>query len=90
MRKSWQIFGAVQALGVVSAVTGLYLLQDGIIWILFSLFLLPGILIGFPFSPFGHAPTHWPLWAIYSVAVIANTILFAGVLSVLARLRKSS
>ena len=90
MRKSWKIFGAVQAIGVAGAITGLYLLQDGIVWILYSLFLLPGILISFPFSPFGHAATHWPLWVVYSVAVIANTILFAAVSEIFVRLRKSS
>jgi hypothetical protein len=88
MRKSWLIFGAVQATGVLGGLTGLYLLQDGLVLILYSVFLLPGILFAFPFSPFGHARTHWPLWAIYSVAVFANGILFAAASAVFSKRRR--
>jgi hypothetical protein len=88
-RKYWWIFGAIQLLGLLSAIEGLLLLEDPVMFGLSLLLLLPGTLVSFPLSTLGHVGTHWPIWTVYPIAVIANVLLFAVASSLVARVRKS-
>jgi hypothetical protein len=85
----WWIFGAVQLMGLLAAFEGLRLLQDPLLFGLSLLFLLPGTLVAFPFSTFGHLGTHWPLWSVYVIAVPVNVLLFALLSSLVTRIRRS-
>ena len=58
-RKYWWIFGAIQLLGLLSAIEGLLLLEDPVMFGLSLLLLLPGTLVSFPLSTLGHVVTHW-------------------------------
>jgi len=49
-RKYWWIFGAIQLLGLLSAIEGLLLLEDPVMFGLSLLLLLPGTLVSFPLS----------------------------------------
>lgn len=88
-QKYWWCFCAVQLLGLLAAFEGLHLLGDPIWWGLSLLLLLPGTLVSFPFSTFGHLGTHWPLWTVYAIAVPVNVLLFALLSSLLTRIRRS-
>ncbi len=85
----WWIFGAVQLIGLLAAFEGLHLLGDPIWWGLSLLLLLPGTLVSFPFSTFGHLGTHWPLWTVYAIAVPVNVLLFALLSALVTRIRRS-
>jgi hypothetical protein len=88
-RKYWWIFGAVQLMGLLAAFEALRLLEDPLLFGLSLLFLLPGTLVSFPFSTFGHVGTHWPLWTVYAIAVALNVFLFALASALVTRIRKS-
>ena len=85
----WWIFGAVQLIGLGAAFEGLYSAGDPIWWGLSLLLLLPGTLVSFPFSTFGHLGTHWPLWTVYAIAVPVNVLLFALLSALVTRIRRS-
>jgi hypothetical protein len=85
----WWIFGVVQLAGLLAAFEGLYSVGDPIWWGLSLLLLLPGTLVAFPFSTFGHLGTHWPLWSVYAIAVPVNVLLFALLSSLVNRIRRS-
>jgi hypothetical protein len=88
-RKYWWIFAAVQLMGLLAAFEGLRLLEDPLLFGLSLLFLLPGTLVAFPFSTFGHLGTNWPLWAVYAIAIPVNVFLFAMTSALVARIRRS-
>jgi len=85
----WWIFGAVQLVGLLAAYQGLYSFGDPVWWGLSLLLLLPGTLVSFPFSTFGHLGTHWPLWTVYAIAVPVNLLLFALLSSLVSKIRRS-
>jgi hypothetical protein len=84
----WQIFGVLQFVGAAGGLGGLYWQQDPIAWGLSLLVLLPGTIVAWPFSRFGHFGTDWPFWTVYAIAVPVNVALFAT-LSFVLSLRKS-
>jgi hypothetical protein len=87
VRKAWLIFGAVQATGIAGVLVA-GLVQDGIILFLYSLFLLPGSLLLLLSTPLISLRLELPVWPLYAASVAVNTLLFAGILAAVARLRR--
>ncbi|HEY4741076.1 MAG TPA: hypothetical protein VIH76_10825 [Candidatus Acidoferrales bacterium] len=88
-RKYWWIFGVIQFAGVMATVEAYYL-EDGILWLVSLLTLLPGSLASIPIFMI-HGYNRWnPFLTVGIVAVSANILLFTTTSSLITRRQKPS
>lgn len=94
-RKYWVFFAAVQALGLLGYFESMYLLQDGLFWLVSLFLLLPGSLVFLPgmlYGAFQPDPPHvveMPVLPLYIATFAVNTVLFYCLLRLMVRRRNA-
>jgi len=94
-RKYWLFFVIVQALGLMGYFEAIYLLQDGLLWLVSLFLLLPGSLVFLPGMLYGFAqpdPPHvveMPVLPLYIATFAVNIVFFHFLLRLLIRHRNA-
>jgi hypothetical protein len=94
-RKYWLFFAVVQALGLLGYFEAIYLLQDGLLWLVSLFLLLPGSLVFLPGMLYGVAqpdPPHvveMPVLPLYVATFAVNIVFFYFLLRLLIRRRNA-